>query len=81
MVTPYSQKFFIFTRYPGDLLIRLQGNISKFIGICAQEILITTHMHVKNTEVIYDVITRDKTEYSSHAIAEVVDVKIGMSGY
>ena len=29
--------------------------------------------NVKNTRVVDDVIKRDKTEYSSHALAEVVD--------
>ena len=30
-------------------------------------------VHFKNTRVVYDVITRDKTEYYSHALAEVVN--------
>ena len=35
---------------------------------------------VKNTRVTDDVITRDKNEYSSHALAGVKDGKTGMSG-
>ena len=34
---------------------------------------------VKNNRVTYYVITRDKTEYSSHALTEVVDGKTLMS--
>ena len=32
-------------------------------------------VYVKNTRVTDDVIIHEKTEYSSHALAEVVDVK------
>ena len=35
----------------------------------------TGRENVKNTRVTADVISRDNTEYSSHTIAEVVDVK------
>ena len=40
----------------------------------------TGRENVKNTGVVDDVITRYKTGYSSHALAEVVDVKTRMNG-
>ena len=39
------------------------------------ELVDTGKENVKRNGVTYDVITRDKTEYSSHALAEVVDGK------
>ena len=36
------------------------------------EIMDTEKKNVKNTRVVDDVISRDKTEYSSHTLAEVV---------
>ena len=39
------------------------------------EILDTGRDNVKNTRVTNDVITHDKIEYSSHALAEVMDGK------
>ena len=39
------------------------------------ELVDTRRENVKNTRVTDDVITCDKTEYSSHALAEVVDGK------
>ena len=35
----------------------------------------TGRENVKNTRVADDVITRDKTEYSIHALSDIVDVK------
>ena len=40
-----------------------------------QELVDTERDNFKNTRVTYDVISCDKTEYSSHALAEVVDGK------
>ena len=39
------------------------------------EVVDTGKENVKNTRVMDDVITHDNTEYSSHALAEVVDGK------
>ena len=43
------------------------------------ELVDTGRENIKKTGVTDDVITRDKTEYSSHAISEFVDGKTGMS--
>ena len=44
------------------------------------ELVYTGRENVKNTGVVDDVGTRYKTGYSSHALAEVVDVKTRMNG-
>ena len=46
MVASYSRMFFIVTQDIGDLLRRLQGNRNKFIGMCAQHMLITTQINI-----------------------------------
>ena len=45
------------------------------------ELVDTGRENFKKTGVVDDVIPHDKTEYSSHEISEVVDVKKGMSEY
>ena len=45
------------------------------------ELVDTGRKNVKKTGFTDDVITRDKNEYSSHALAEVVDGKSGMSEF
>ena len=46
MVASYSRIYFILTQDPGDLLIVLQGNRVKSIGIPAQQRWITTQIHI-----------------------------------
>ena len=51
------------------------GRRIKILSIIMIPVPITffTYISVKKTRVPDDVITRDKTEYSSHALAEVMD--------
>ena len=52
MVAYYSRIYFILTQDPVDLLRRPQGKWSKYIDMRAQQIWITTQIHIfwkKNT--------------------------------
>ena len=57
MVASYSWVYFILALYPGDLLISLQVNRSKSIGLRAQQIWITMQIHIfwkkHTTDIIY----------------------------
>ena len=88
MVTSYSRMYFILTQDVGDLLRRLQGNRSKYIGMCTKQIWITTQIHIvlnKTADIIYIRRVRGRTFPSGLFLAgnypivcEVAPVYIGI---
>ena len=64
---------------PSDIMTKntSEANFKRHMKIIAErelwEIVDTGRENVKNTRVTDDVITHDKTKYSSHALDEVVD--------
>ena len=56
MVASYGHMYLILTQDPGDLLVKLQGNRSKSIGMHAQQIWITTQTHIVIEENMADII-------------------------
>ena len=63
----------------------LEADFARYTKIITEgelwEIVDTGREDVKNNRVMDDIISQDKTEYSSHALAEVLDGNMIMTGF
>ena len=64
MFASYSRMYFKLTQDPGYLLRIIQGNSSKFIGVLAQQIWITTQIHIVLEETYSPYHLNQKSEQS-----------------